>query len=294
MSNDKEKPPKKTILILEPDAELRSTLVSELKDLIDINVIEAKDGIEANAKISNQGFSLILMEAETPKLKGTELIRLARETTENALTPILIYTEDTETPKLFTRAVKHIEYIKKPAEYQFIADKITAWTAKDLTRKEFRLDVDFINPFIDSAIETLQSMCKAEGLKNGVTYLLAKNEMLDIDISGTLNISCPYFKGTIAISFADEVYQNLVTSIMEGKQENIDIDNQDAAAEMINIVFGKTKADLNSKGYKLERAVPKVMRGTGHSIKNSNAPVLILPFESNAGKFFIQICVQAS
>ena len=284
----------KTIILIEPDDKARENLVAQLKELTQMSIVEAKDGIEAAGKLRRQTFDLILTENEVPKKNGVDLIGVARDCKENELTPIIMYTTDIENPKIDTRGVKNLEFIKKPCDIEKLKERVTHWTNLDLKRKKFRLDVDFINPFIDSAVETLESMCKASKLEPGRTYLLGKDEKLDIDISGTLNITSPYFKGTIAISFADEVYEKLVSTLMQGKEENVNIDNQDAAAEMINIIFGKTKALLNSNGYKLERAIPKVMRGSGHNIQSSNAPVLLLPFNSNEGKFFIQICVKAT
>ena len=82
--------------------------------------------------------------------------------------------------------------------------------------------------------------------------------------------------------------------MLEEGQEDITIDNQDGAAEIINIIFGQTKAVLNTSGYSLQRAIPSVMRGENHKIyQNSKIPVLLVPFSSDAGKFFIQICVKA-
>jgi chemotaxis protein CheX len=82
--------------------------------------------------------------------------------------------------------------------------------------------------------------------------------------------------------------------MLEENIGEIDLNNQDGAAEIINIIFGQTKAVLNQRGYRLERAIPSVMRGKGHKIyQNTKIPVLLVPFRSNLGKFWIQICVKA-
>jgi CheY-specific phosphatase CheX len=283
----------KTILIVEPDEEIRSALISELRSQTNFKFITAIDGIEACGKIERQKFDLILTEYIIPKRDGLDIITVARETKNNHNTPIMLYSNDIEKPKLYTRAVKHLEYIQKPADLNFIVLKMKQLVATDQTKKKFRIDVDFINPFIDSAIETLKTMCKAEQLEHKETHLLGKEESLDIDISGVLDITCPYFKGTIAISFSSEVYEKLVTSMLS-EETDTKVSLEDAAAEMINIIYGKTKADLNSRGYSLKRAIPKVLKGKSHKITTSNTPVLILPFESKSGGFMIQISVKAT
>jgi CheY-specific phosphatase CheX len=285
---------KKTILLAESDPELNEAIIKQLETREDFVIISAKDGLDALGKISRQKFDLIILQSDIPKKNALEITSETRDSDNNKLCPILIYTEDIEKHKLYTRAVKNIEYLPKPLNTELLLERSLSWLSINTSKKKFRIDVDFINPFIDSSIETLETMCKAEGLKPEQTYLLGKDETLEVDISGTLKISSPYFKGIIAISYPDEVYQKLVLGILEGKDKDIDLNNQDAAAEMINIVFGKTKALLNANGYKLERAIPNVLRGSGHKIQSSNAPVLLLPFNSNAGKFFIQISVQAT
>lgn len=286
---------KKTLLIVEPDEEIRTQLASELADLTQMLVIQARDGIQAYQKARNQAFNVILTEYNTPKLNGAELIAAVRETNHNPNTPFIMYTDSLEEPKIKTRGTKHIEYIKKPAEYELLADKIKSFLNKDLDKKEFKLDVDFINPFIDSSIKTLNAMCGVKTIDAQRPYLLSEEEVLDIDISGTLSITSPYFRGSIAISFSIPVYKKLVSAMLEEESvDNITADNQDGAAELINIIFGQTKAVLNTRGYSLERAIPNVVRGAGHKIyTNSKIPILLVPFTSDAGNFYIQICVKA-
>jgi CheY-specific phosphatase CheX/ActR/RegA family two-component response regulator len=283
----------KTILIIEPDDEIRTALINELRSQTPYKIITAKHGMEACSKIEKQKFNLILTEYNVPKRDGLAIISTARETKENVTTPIMLFSNDIEKPKLYTRAVRNLEFIQKPADLNFIILKMKQLLAQDPTKKKFRIDVDFINPFIDSAIETLKTMCKTEDLQHKETHLLEKDENLDIDISGVLDISCPYFKGTIAISFSNEVYEKLISSMLK-EEKKADISLEDAASEMINIIYGKTKADLNGRGYSLNRAIPKVIKGKSHKITKSKAPILILPFNSKSGDFMIQISVKAT
>jgi chemotaxis protein CheX len=285
---------KKTLLIVEPDDDIRSKLAQELSDLTQMLVIQARDGLQAYQKTRNQPFDVILTEFNTSKLGGPELIASIRETDHNLNTPFIIYTEDIENAKIKTRGAKHVVYIKKPAELTAISDQITSLSKIDLDKKQFKIDVDFINPFIDSSVKTLNAMCGVKTIDAQRPYLLTENEVLDIDISGNLSITSPYFRGSIGISFAIDVYKKLISAMLEEGQENITTDNQDGAAEIINIIFGQTKAVLNTRGYSLARAIPSVVRGPGHKIyPNSKIPVLLVPFTSDAGNFYIQICVKA-
>lgn len=285
---------RKKLLIVEPDDDMRQSLATELSDLTQMLVIQAKDGVMAYQKARNQAFDMIMTDFDIPKLQGDQLITAVRETNHNPHTPFIIYSENLEPAKVATRGVPHLDYIKKPEDNEILSNKILEISKRNHNKKRFKLDVDFINPFIDSAVKTLNSMCGLQTIDASKPYLLIEEEVLDIDISGTLGISSPYFQGSIAISFSNQVYKDLVSKMLEEGQEEITIDNQDGAAELINIIYGQTKAVLNTRGYTLQRAAPSVVRGENHKIYlNSKIPVLLVPFESDAGNFFIQICVKA-
>lgn len=284
---------RKYLLIVDGDEDLRVNLKNELGDLTDMIVIAAKDGVEAYQKARNQQLHAVLSEMKLEKIPGGQLVAAIRETNNNENIPFLIYTDNIEDAKHETKGQKLVEILKKPADYQEIADKLIKLSKEDPNRKKFKLDVDFINPFIDSSMKTLNTLCGVNNITAEKPYLL-KDEELDIDISGTLAITSPYFRGSIAISFHDDVYKDIVSRMLEENVGEIDIDNQDGAAEIINIIFGQTKAVLNQRGYSLDRAIPSVVRGRGHKIyQNSKIPVLLVPFRSDQGKFWIQICVKA-
>ncbi|MBT4792848.1 MAG: response regulator [Halobacteriovoraceae bacterium] len=284
---------RKFLLIAEADEEMRQQLTTELEDLTQMIVVAAGDGIQAFQKTRNQKFDVILTDFKLAKITELQLITALRESTNNTYTPILIYTKDTEDAKVKTRGIKSIEFIDKPAEYQKISDKIIELSKLDPTKKKFKIDVDFINPFIDSSIKTLNGLCGVSSIEAQKPHLLGE-EVLEVDISGTLAITSPYFKGSIAITFDDNVYKKIISKMLEENIGDIDLNNQDGAAEIINIIFGQTKAVLNQRGYSLDRAIPSVMRGRGHKIyQDSKIPVLLVPFRSDLGKFWMQICVKA-
>jgi chemotaxis protein CheX len=284
---------KKFLLIVEPEDELRQMLANELSDLTQMVIVQAGDGVQAYQKARNQKFDVVLTDFTLAKITGAEFIAAVRETNHNVHTPILIYTEDLDIAKNETRGQKGIDFLKKPADYKVIAEKIKELSKLDPNKKRFKIDVDFINPFIDSSMKTLNKLCGVNNIEAMKPYLLGE-EVLEIDISGVLAITSPYFRGSIAISFDDKVYKDVISKMLEENISEVDLDNQDGAAEIINIIFGQTKAVLNQRGYSLERAIPSVLRGKGHKIlQSSKIPILLVPFRSDLGNFWMQICVKA-
>lgn len=285
---------RKTLLVIEPNEDTRANFYQDIGEKTQMNVIFAQDGVMAYQKSRNQNFDVIVTEWVVPKIKELQLIASLRETTPNGETPIVIYTEALENARLQCAKMNMLFYQERPVDIDSLVKKIKEALNFDPNKKRFKLDVNFINPFIEMSVKTLEGLCAMEGIESHKPYLLNDNEDLDIDISGTLAITSPYFHGSIAISFSNNIYKDVVSRMISENVAEINLDNQDGAAEIINIIFGNTKAVLNQRGLELNRAIPSVVRGHNHKIyNNSKIPVLLVPFDSNLGRFYIQICVKA-
>lgn len=67
-------------------------------------------------------------------------------------------------------------------------------------------------------------------------------------------------------------------------------DLADGAGELLNIIYGSAKISLNEKDYKLEKALPSIIKGNQISIlQNQKTKTSIIKFDSNAGSFYIQV-----
>lgn len=282
----------KNILIAEEDEEIRNNLVNELQSMSDYNYVLAADGVTAYQKCRNQEFAVILMSYTTKKITGKKLLEAIRENNINAYCHVIIYAQDIKLAKVECQDFKNVDYIEKPTDYDQLCDKIHKLANTDPQKKKFKLDVDFVNPFIDSAIATLNEMCGVDNINAQKPHLLSDD--LDVQISGSINVASPFFKGTIALSFNSEVYEGIIAQMLEVEKNTINIDTDDGAAEILNVIYGRSKVKLNEHGYRLQRVIPKVLRGQNHKISPKNKiPTLLVPFQSNAGDFYIQICVQA-
>jgi chemotaxis protein CheX len=79
------------------------------------------------------------------------------------------------------------------------------------------------------------------------------------------------------------------------KHDTITEELEDAAGELLNMIFGEAKTILNEKkGYTLEKAVPTIITGEKLSFRHrGTSPVIVLPFESAAGSFHIEVMVES-
>lgn len=162
--------------------------------------------------------------------------------------------------------------------------------------KSASADVTLINPFVEAIVNTLevqaQTQCKA-----GKPFLLKvedKEYRPAVGIVGLLNLNSPKFTGSIALVFAEKVFLQVYENMFGEKHEKITPEIQDAAAEILNIIYGTAKTKLNQiPGVDLQSVVPTVVSGEKINLhQNTREKIIILPFESTAGNFQVEIAIE--
>lgn len=78
--------------------------------------------------------------------------------------------------------------------------------------------------------------------------------------------------------------------MFEEKREVIAPDMKDAASELVNIIYGLAKTDLNSKGCRFEPTLPSVIYGEELIARQPRTQIsIVVPFDSSAGPFHIEL-----
>ena len=154
------------------------------------------------------------------------------------------------------------------------------------------VDVEFINPFIAATQKVLETQAQLP-LTAGKAYLRKPSERIPMEIAGVIGLNCSEFKGSISLCFRAEVFLKIYEGMVGEKHEMITSEIQDAAGELLNIIFGHAKTVLNDqKGFTLNKSLPTVLVGEKLKIHHqSRSPAIILPFESPAGSFHLEILV---
>lgn len=154
------------------------------------------------------------------------------------------------------------------------------------------VDVEFINPFIMATKKVIETQAQTP-LAPGKAYLRKPSERIPMEIAGVIGLSCTEFKGSISICFRAEVFLKIYENMVGEKHDQITGEIEDAAGELLNIIFGQAKTVLNDqKGYTLEKALPTILVGEKLKLHHqSRAPAIVLPFESPAGAFHLEILI---
>lgn len=153
------------------------------------------------------------------------------------------------------------------------------------------LNTDFINPFLDATLHVLKVQANVLA-KPGKIQLKTTEDPLSGDVSGVIGIVSETFNGSVVISFPEETFVKVMSNMLGETYTSLNKEIIDGAGEITNMIFGQAKIVLNDKGYGIKTAIPSVVSGKNHTLQAlTKGPVVLVPFSSNAGDFFVEICL---
>lgn len=151
------------------------------------------------------------------------------------------------------------------------------------------MQVDFINPFLESMINVLSTMAMLE-VKAGEP-MVKKNETALGDVTGLIGMTSPQAKGSLAITFTSQVLLEICKRMLGERPDAVDETATDLAGEITNMVSGGAKRLLGEKGYDFDMAIPAIVSGKNHTVHHkTGGPKIIVPFETAHGAFFVEVC----
>ncbi len=152
------------------------------------------------------------------------------------------------------------------------------------------MDVKLVNPFINATINVLETMAFMT-VDAGKPYL-KKDDVAIGDVSGILGLT-GVANGTIAVTFEEKCILAIVSNMFGETMSELNSEIADAVGELTNMISGQARRELGEMGRVLKAAIPSVVTGRGHSIIHfTNGPKIAIPFETNNGKFTIEVCFE--
>lgn len=149
--------------------------------------------------------------------------------------------------------------------------------------------VEFINPFIASLLNVLNTMAQIK-LVPGKPRI-KKDEVARGDVSGLMGMISSQTKGSFAVTFDESLALAIMGNMLGEKPSQIDSEVIDMVGEITNMVTGGAKRILADKGFDFDMSTPIVVSGKAHTITHrAEGAKLLLPLESSLGNAFIEIC----
>ena len=151
----------------------------------------------------------------------------------------------------------------------------------------------YIQPVIKVCKNVFSEFLKLEP-EAKLPYFMEKDTMTEWDVSGVIGLTGEA-RGAVVISMKQDLALKL-TSILTGTEhKGLDADVVDAVGEIINIIAGNAKQELE-EAFRLVISLPTIVRGKEHSINwpDSQARVICIPFTiSDADSFTLSVALEA-
>lgn len=151
------------------------------------------------------------------------------------------------------------------------------------------MDVKIINPFLEGTISVLKTMAMTEPVA-GKPYLKKDNQARG-DVSGIIGFTGSA-RGSLAISFSKTAILKIVSNMIGEHHSEINGEVRDAVGEITNMISGVARKSLEAQGFIVQAAIPTIISGENHAILHVlGGPSIIIPFKTDAGPFFVDVCV---
>jgi len=146
-----------------------------------------------------------------------------------------------------------------------------------------------INPVQESIVNILSTM--ADLLPRSEEPTLKSGEFDSGDVTGMIDLVSKSNSGSIAISFTKPVALEIARRMLGLEAEASDAELKDLVGEITNMMAGGAKAKLFDHGYDFDMAIPHVLVDANKEIRHKvQGPIIVLPFTTESGKFFVELC----
>ncbi len=150
------------------------------------------------------------------------------------------------------------------------------------------MNVEFINPFLTSLMNVLETMAMTK-LTPGKPAM-KKGETAKGDVSGIIGMVGPQTKGSLSVTFDENLALSIMEKMLGERPEEMNEEVTDMVGEITNMVTGGAKNILGDKGYDFDMATPTVVSGKNHTINHKcEGATLVIPFTSDCGDAFIEV-----
>lgn len=293
------------VLIVDDSDESRvSTKDKVLRHIPSANIVKTMNGDAAFSRIQSQRFDLVIIDFDTPRTDGTELVeKIARLPIDKMPGGVIVGFAPqigVGTQKTFfqMRPFEEADLVNTAIDIVHKSPKATkqasapAPGAPAAPAAKQNVDVTFIAPFVEGAVVVLETVCNTKSTKE--TVFIRQADSIRGDISAVVAMNSSKKQGSFAVTFEKNCFLKVAGEMLGENYTEINDDNRDVVGEICNQIFGFAKKKLNNdQGYDIQPAIPSVITGNDHQIKHLIKGVVIAAkFKTEHGWFIVEAAVQ--
>lgn len=152
-----------------------------------------------------------------------------------------------------------------------------------------KLDVKLINPFIAATVNALETMAMLKPERKGIS--LKENNKVIGDISGVMGLSGDV-AGSIVVSFTEKAACKAVGNMLGTEYTELNDEIQDGIQEIVNLIAGQAKAQLEGTEYHFKIGLPTCIQGKNHSIAHEKGvPCIVAEFDIEGNPFTVEVSI---
>lgn len=151
----------------------------------------------------------------------------------------------------------------------------------------------YIQPFVDVCKSVFKDFVGTE-LSEERPYFAEAGAMLEWDLSAVIGLTGEA-RGAVVISMKKDLAVKLTGKLTGAEHKDVDDDVVDAIGEIVNIIAGNVKKDLE-EAFRLVISLPTIVQGKEHSIKwpSNQARIICIPFHIfNNSTFNLSVAIEA-
>lgn len=151
------------------------------------------------------------------------------------------------------------------------------------------MNVKFLNPFLDAAIEVLKVECEIKAEKGNIT--LQKSALTSDEITVMLSL-IGQVQGIVLYGLSISTAIRLVSSVLGQEFASFDNLAQSGIAELGNVITGRATIKLSEAGYTANISPPTLILGKGVSISTLDFQRIVVPLSFDLGSIVVHLAIR--
>lgn len=151
------------------------------------------------------------------------------------------------------------------------------------------MDEKLLSPFINATLNVLETMAfiKPEA---GEPYV-KKDNFARGNVSGVIGFTGES-NGTVSVTFNEFCILKIVSNMFGEEIKEINDEITDAVGELINMISGQARRELEEIGKVFHGAIPSVITGKNHKLMPmTKGRKIAIPFNIDSGSFTIEVAL---
>jgi chemotaxis protein CheX len=152
-----------------------------------------------------------------------------------------------------------------------------------------QVKAEFVNPFVTSAFNVLQTETKSEVIKGNVT--LQDTPLVSDEVTVLIGV-VGRAQGLVLYGMSEKTAKGIVSTMTGEHIAVFDALAESAVAELGNVITGLASGELERAGYPCKIAPPSVVVGKNTSISTLSIKRLVIPLSTRHGDMTVHVALR--